>query len=171
MGLASGWMMLLKGKRTLAQANEKKSGQKAKDPNQKFKEDWITSLMQKLDSQLDEQTRVKLMESCGRDCARRGAIRLAESCKGDVEKLVKTLAEYLGKENSYIEGSVIHLGYSKCLCDLVAEGPERLSDTYCICSRGWVLEMFETAAQKPVKVELLQSIKRGHPSCKFLIKL
>jgi predicted hydrocarbon binding protein len=36
---------------------------------------------------------------------------------------------------------------------------------------GWVLEMFETVAQKPVRVELVHSVKRGASSCKFLVRL
>ena len=111
------------------------------------------------------------MESCGRDCARRGAIKLAESCKGNVEKMIATLAKSLGNENNYIEGDEIHIGWNKCLCELVDKGPDRLSDTYCLCSRGWVLEMFETAAQKLVKVEMLQTVKRGDPCCKFIVRL
>lgn len=171
LGLASGGLMLAGERHPLAQTEEKESPKESKDMNQKFKEGWITSLMKNMDEQLDEETRVNLMEACGRACARRWAIRLAESCKGDVKKLLDTLAKHLGKENSYIEGNIIHLGYNKCLCHLVAEGPERLSNTYCNCSRGWALEMFETASGRPVKVELLRSIKRGHPSCQFLIVL
>lgn len=170
-GLAAGSMMLVKGKDAQAQTTEKKAEQQSKSRQQRFKEGWLKSLLKQMDEQFDEKTRVKLMEACGRDCARRGAIRMAEACKGDVGKLVDRLAGFLGKENSRMEGNVVHLGYSKCLCELVADGPESLSDTYCFCSKGWVLEMFETAAQKPVKVELLQTIKGGAPSCKFLIKL
>lgn len=172
MGLATGSMMLVKGKKAQAQPSEKKEeNQEPKDRHQRFKEEWLKSLLKQMDEQFDEKTRVKLMEALGRDCARRSAIRMAKASKGDVGKLVDSLANFLGKENSRMEGKVVHLGYSKCLCELVADGPERLSDTYCFCSKGWVLEMFETAAQKPVKVELLQTIKRGAPSCKFLIKL
>ena len=171
MGLASGSMFLLEGRKTMAQSKDKKSEQKSKDKNQLFKEAWITALLKNMDKQLDEKTRAKMMESCGRDCACRGAISMAESSKNDVRKLVKSLAKFLGEKNCYIEGNVVHLGYDKCYCEFVAEGPERLSDTYCECSRGWVLEMFGTAAQKPVKVELLQAIKRGASSCKFLIKV
>jgi len=171
LGLAAGSMMLVKGRTAKAQSAEKKETQEPKSRQQRFKEEWLKSLLKQMDEQFDEKTRVKLMEACGRDCARRGAIRMAEACKGDVGKLVESLAKYLGKENSRMEGNVVHLAYSKCLCELVADGPERLSDTYCFCSKGWVLEMFETAAQKPVKVELLQTIKRGAPSCKFIIKL
>jgi predicted hydrocarbon binding protein len=171
MGLASGSMLLLERRKTMAQSGDKKSGAKAKDKSQRFKEAWIITLLKNMDEQFDEKTRAKMMESCGRDCARRDSIQMAESSKGDVGKLVRSLAKFLGDKNCYLEDDIVHLEYGKCYCELVAEGPERLSDTYCFCSRGWVLEMFETAAQKPVKVELLQSIKRGASSCKFLIKV
>jgi hypothetical protein len=124
-GLASGSMLLLERRKTMAQS---------KDKNQLFKEAWITALMKNMDEQFDKKTRVKLMESCGRDCARRGSISMAESSKGDVGKLVKSLAKFLGDKNCYIDGNVIHLGYDKCYCEFVAEGPGRLSDTYCECS-------------------------------------
>ncbi len=172
MGLGSGSLIWMNRAGGFGQSEEKKSEQETKSLEQKFKEDWIVSLMKRLDEQLDEKTMLRLMESCGRDCAQRSSVRrLAESCKGNVEKLVKNLAGFLGKENNYIEGKVVHLSYSKCYCELVAGGPERLPDTYCHCSRGWVLEIFETASGKPVQVELLQSIKRGAPSCKFLVRL
>jgi len=175
MGLACGCMLLGERRNGMAQSEEKKPGEKpAKKPKtheQLFKEAWITALMKNMDEQLDEQTRTKLLESCGRNCARRGAISMAEAGKGDVAKLVQSLAKFLGKENCYLEGTEVHLTYPKCYCELVAEGPDRLSDTYCNCSKGWVLEMFETVAQKPVKVETLQTIKRGAPSCKFLVRV
>jgi len=171
-GLAAGSMMLLKGKDAQAKSAKKEAKkQEPKSRQQRVKEEWIKALLKHMDEQFDEKIRVKVMEACGRDCARRGAIRMAEASKGDVGKLVDTLARYLGKENCRLEGKTVHLAYSKCLCELVADGPERLSDTYCFCSKGWVLEMFETAAQRPVRVELLQSIRRGAPSCKFLIEL
>jgi len=159
----------------MAQSEEKKAGEKpAKKPKtheQLFKESWILALMKNMEEQLDERTRTKLMETCGRNCARRGAISMAESSKGNVGNLVQSLAKFLGKENCYQEGNVVHLAYQKCYCELVAEGPEKLPDTYCHCSQGWLLEIFETAAQKPVKVEILQTIKRGAPTCKFLVRI
>jgi hypothetical protein len=81
------------------------------------------------------------------------------------------MAEKLGQENVFIEGDMIHWGYPRCFCELVAEGPARLPYVYCHCSVGWVLEVFETVAGKPVKVELLQSVKRGAPTCQFLVRL
>ncbi len=148
-----------------------KSGSESKDKGQKFKEAWVTTLMKNLDRRFDEKTRSGLMEACGRDCARRGSIKMAEACEGDVGKLVKSLAAILGEKNCSIKGNVIQLSYDKCYCELVADGPERLSDTYCHCSKGWVLEMFETAARTRVRVEVLQTIKRGATSCRFLVRV
>jgi len=65
----------------------------------------------------------------------------------------------------------VELRYPKCYCPLVAAGATRMSPTYCNCSRGWVLEHFETATGKPVTVKLTHSIKRGDTFCRFLIHL
>ncbi len=127
--------------------------------------------MENLDRHLDEDTRIELMESCGRSCARHESIRMAESCRGDVGSLVSRLGKIIGEQNATVKGDTVHLQYDKCYCPLVAKGPEILSDTWCNCSRGWVLEMFETAAEKSVKVELVQSIKRGDPCCRFVVRL
>jgi len=153
-----------------AQTEGKKQTEKV-DPSQRFKEQWIQTFLKNLDSQFDEKTRVRLMESCGRDCARRGSVKMAETCKGDVDKLLDTLAGHIGKENARREGNAVHLTYNECYCPLVAKGPARLSDTYCNCSRGWALEMFETVTGKPVKVVCLSSIKRGDAKCVFEVKL
>jgi len=138
----------------------------------KFKEQWISTLMTNLESQIDEKKRTALMESCGRACARRSSVHaVAASCKGDSGKFVQSLAKFLGKDNVVLKAGVIRLTYPKCYCELVADGPARLPDAYCCCSQGWVKEMFETAAGKPVAVETLQTIKRGADSCKFVIRI
>jgi predicted ArsR family transcriptional regulator len=153
-----------------AQTEEKEVEEKA-DPMQKFREGWVVSFLKNVDSQFDEAKRIRLMESCGRDCARRGATQMAEACKGDADKLVAKLGEMLGKENARRENGAIRLVYEKCYCPMVSKGPARLSDTYCNCSRGWAMEMFETASGKPVKVKCLASIKRGDARCEFEVKI
>jgi predicted hydrocarbon binding protein len=137
----------------------------------KFKEAWISTLMRAMEEQLGEQVRSQLMESCGRACARRSSVmKTAQSCEGDVGRLVKTLAGFLG-EGTTLKGNIVQLKYPKCYCELVADGPARLPDVYCHCSEGWVKEMFEAAAQKKVQVETLQTIKRGADSCRFRITI
>ncbi len=172
MGLASGGLMIFGCNGARAQSAEKPQEQKPKDEIQLFREAWLISLMTNMEIQMDGASRQKLMEACGRDCAgRSGILKLASSCQGDVSKLVESLAKVLGQEGNFIKGNVVHLNYPKCYCELVAAGPDRLPATYCQCSKGWILQVFETAGQKPVQVEMVQTIKQGASSCKFLVTL
>ncbi len=50
---------------------------------EKFTERWAMNLMDSMDAHLDEQTKISLMESCGRTCAREGAIPSAKECQRD----------------------------------------------------------------------------------------
>jgi len=111
------------------------------------------------------------MESCGRACARSGVIDEARACRGDLDKMVSKMKKWVGKENVRKDGNVIEVVYSKCFCELVADGPPILPDTYCTCSRGWLKEMFETVVGSPVEVDLMESIKRGDRQCRFIIHL
>jgi predicted hydrocarbon binding protein len=148
------------------------AGQEAPSPGERFKQEWVSALMATLDSQLDEAGRRALMESCGRACARRGAVAaMGQAAQGDVDKLVAAIGEHVGKENVRREGNVVHLRYAKCFCPLVSAGPERLSKTYCNCSRGWAMEVFESVTGKKAAVELVSSIKRGDADCRFVIRL
>lgn len=142
------------------------------DQRQKAAQAWIQSLMENLDAQLDPQARTRLMEACGRACARRAALAsLAKSAGGNLDKLLSALGRHVGKENATRDGNLVRLTYPKCYCPLVAAGPPRLSNTFCNCSRGWVLEVFEAVTGKPVAVELTHSIKRGDPDCRFVIRV
>lgn len=134
----------------------------------KFQEAWLASLMEILDRRLDRPARIAFMESCGRACARRGAIGTAA---GGLDKLIETLAGHIGRENVRREGGAIHLTYTRCYCPLVNDGPPRLSGTWCECSRGWVLEVFGAATGKPVHVDLLESIRRGGEKCRFVVRI
>jgi predicted hydrocarbon binding protein len=136
---------------------------------QKFFERWVQNLMESMDAHLDEQTRTALMESCGRACARGGAINSARKCQGNVDRLVTTLEKWIGIGNARRDGDVVHVVYPKCLCHLVAKGPPVLPDTYCLCSRGWLKEMFEAVVGSPVDVELLDTVKRGADQCSFMV--
>ena len=111
------------------------------------------------------------MESCGRACSRGAAVASAEKCEADVDKLLSLLEKWLGKGHAHREGDVVQVVYPKCFCHLVAKGPPRLPETYCLCSCGWLKEMFEAVTGNPVEVQLLESVKRGGEQCSFTVKL
>jgi hypothetical protein len=138
----------------------------------KFREAWIETLMKNMEENVDPETRARLMNACGRDCARRSSLhRTAESCRGDVPAFAAKVAALVGGDFIRIEGDIVHWGYPRCYCEMVDEGPERLPATYCLCSAGWVQEMFETVTGRPMRVELVRSIKAGAPDCRFIVRL
>lgn len=150
-------------------------------------ESWIKDLMDNVDTMLDEETRIKLMQECGRACFTRAfgvapeekptieeARRYLEALKAQGAKVRqegdKTVILYSwGRDHQNPWGLILGDGY--CMCPVVETGPEELSPTYCYCSTGYVKESFSRALGKPVKVELLDSLKKGGKNCIFRIEV
>jgi predicted ArsR family transcriptional regulator len=139
--------------------------------DQKFKEDWIKSFLDNLEDQFDEKTRIKFMEKCGQACAQSHAVDRVKSCNGSIDKLLTVLSRILGDQNVIRDENTVYLQYTRCYCPLVAKGSQRLSKTYCYCSLGWIKEIFETALDKPIEAEIIQTVKRGDSTCKFIVRL
>jgi len=140
--------------------------------HKEFTHRWVKNLIESIDACLDEETKIRLMESCGRACAHGGPIRAAQACQRNLDGWLATLRKWHGGEELVQrEGDVIHVLCTECLCTLVKDGPARLPDTYCYCALGWMKETFGTVVGKPVDVELVESIKRGGQECRFIIRL
>ena len=133
---------------------------------------WIETLMANLDAHVDEETRVRVLENCGRTCIPASLVKKARACKKRTPDMDGFLDE-LGQIWSHLhrEGEDVYAIYEKCYCPLVKSYPGQLSPTFCNCSRGWIKELFEQALERPVDVELQQSIKQGDPLCRFLVRL
>jgi predicted hydrocarbon binding protein len=141
------------------------------DPAAAFRETWVKNFLKNLDASLGVPERAALMEANGRDCARRGAIRMAESSRDDMAGFVEKLGGLVGAENAALGDGKVVLIYRECYCPMVSAVPGPLSQTWCECSRGWVLQMFETVAGRPLNVALVSSIKRGDPVCRFEVEV
>jgi hypothetical protein len=148
-------------------------------------ETWIKSLMDNMDAVLDEETKVRLMNACGRSCylnafgvasvekpsseAAEQTFLALEKAGFRVERGSETTAVdygWAGKQNP--QGLSLKEGY--CMCPLVENEMPGLSPTYCNCSAGYVAESIERATGKIVKsVEILESVKRGGKDCRFRI--
>ena len=132
---------------------------------------WVKHLIDSMDAHLDEPTRIRVMESCGRACAREGPAHVAQEFGGNLDGWLAVLAQWHGGEE-YIrkDADAVHVICAECLCVMVKDGPARLPDTYCYCSRGWMKETFEAVVGKPVQVQIVESIKRGGQECRFIIR-
>jgi predicted hydrocarbon binding protein len=123
---------------------------------------------------VDLETRKKMMESCGKACAKEdGDLAIAE----EIGKTASNMTEAVERINKELHwcgiwsqrGNSIESTCTKCGCPLVRHKAINLNATWCYCSRGWVKAVFEAALKKHVEVELKQSIGRGDGVCKFLV--
>jgi predicted hydrocarbon binding protein len=142
----------------------------AEDPEKGFSKEWIVGAVGNMEAHLPENETIGVLEECGRRCARRGAVKMAVGCAGDIDKLLAGMRGWIGESNVRREGEKITLVYGKCYCPNVRD-VEKVPASYCNCSRGWVREMFETVTGKPCDVALLASIKRGDPECRFVVRV
>ncbi|RPJ55480.1 MAG: hypothetical protein EHM23_26100 [Acidobacteria bacterium] len=92
------------------------------------------------------------------------------------------MKKYLGEEAIKQEGDqmVVYFKYKAnprglkvsdgyCLCPILEDAPKDISPTYCLCSVGYVREIFERQIGKPVQVELIDSVLRGAKGCSFKV--
>jgi predicted hydrocarbon binding protein len=133
---------------------------------------WIESLMDNLDEHVDERTRVEVLENCGRSCIPQSFIKKAKDCKSE-SKDVKDFLNRLTKvwHHLQIEVEDVFVVYEKCYCPLVKDYDQKLSPSFCNCSRGWIKELFESALGRPIDVKLEKSIRLGDNICKFKVNL
>lgn len=146
----------------------------------KFAEGWIKKFMDAVDSTLDKDTRKRLMMANGKACY---LAWIAET-KQQIQPI--TLEQFTNwiktrcTDGSYrVEGNAILFQYMSaaetgqaaaegaCLCPMVENKPQGLSSTYCDCSVGYVKVMHEMLLNRPVEVELVDSVLKGGKRCKF----
>ena len=136
---------------------------------------WVNNLMDSLETEVDEETSRKIIEKCGRICAKEcGAINKVEEiknnqkCSMDIDILLEKMNQAgIGGGKLKREGSRIYGIYEKCYC------PSRSlisNNNYCTCTQGWVKEVFEKVLEKSVDVTLEQAIARGDKICKFRVE-
>lgn len=136
-------------------------------------ERWVSCLIDGLDQYVDEDTRSKVLEQCGRQCQSQRFVKKARSIYQESKDMNEFLSKF-GKiyEHLHTEGDNVYIVYPKCYCSFVNKIPSgQLSATYCNCSRGWAKELFEGAVGRPVEVVMEKSIVKGDDQCKFRIVL
>jgi len=151
--------------------SEKRDQENKMSQKIKFLHDWIANLIKNMERHLNEKQRTKLLEECGRACAKRHAQKEALKFKGDLDGWLGTMKKWVGTDNVQRDMSYVRVMYSKCFCPLVQDAPPLMSETYCNCSRGWLREVFETVMEKPIEVKLEDSIMKGGKQCRFTISL
>lgn len=139
-----------------------------------FVTNWLTDLFEAMDEELDPATKVKLMAACGKGCFRRHSFKtdIARDGKGDVDKLI---AAYKRNFEAWRDGGKVHIRFGNvvqsCYCPAARYHPVRPGGMHCECTRATHQAIFETALERPVKVEVVESVRRGAKTCHFIAHL
>jgi len=139
-----------------------------------FIQNWLTDLLDAMEAELDEKTRIRLMESCGRGCFRRYQLKqdIVNQGRGNLEKLIQA---YKKNYEIWQEGKQVHIRYgavsSGCYCPAAKYRPAKAHDLHCECTRATHQTIFETALGRPFKVEVVESLRRGGKTCHFVVHL
>lgn len=141
------------------------------DREREFLKNWLTDLFDTLDSEFDEAARVKLMAGCGRGCFRRHSFKtdIARLGSGSVERLLEA---YKKNFEVWREGNQVHVRYGavnkQCYCPAARYHPAKARDAHCECTRATHQAVFETALERPIRVEVVESLRRGGKTCHFV---
>jgi len=134
---------------------------------------WVIGAMERMEALVDEGTRINIMEGC--NCAKEGRIQKGKELlkkARDLDEFVEMLEQaHIVGSRLERKGDVIYSYYNRCYCGLVNKSQEKIPLTYCYCSQGYARKVFEGIFEKPIRVELLQSVVNGAPECKFAIYL
>jgi len=137
----------------------------------KHSERWIAWLIDAMDENVDEETRAKILEKCGRQCQSENFIKKARKIyeeTGSIDEFLDQFGQVY--KNLHREGDRVYIIYPKCYCPNVNKIPTgKLSATYCNCSRGWAKALFEGALGRPVEVIMEKSIVKGDEQCRFRV--
>lgn len=140
--------------------------------NLHFIENWLTDLCASMEEHLDHATMVKIMGGCGRGCFNRHQFKkdIAEQGKGSLSALIHA---YKNHFEVWQDEDVVHIRYGetskRCYCPVVQNIPPKENDLHCECTRATHQTIFETSLQKPVRSEIVESLRRGGKTCHFKI--
>jgi predicted hydrocarbon binding protein len=126
--------------------------------------------MARLVTALDADTRQKVLETMGRECAKEFGF-LLERFKGKPEEFLEEARKQWMESAVYDKqaGTIRIVDRSKsCTCAFVQPGVT--PPAFCACSLGWQKEAYSTIFGEPVDVELESSVLRGAGQCSFTVK-
>ena len=139
--------------------------------------DFLREAVKRMENEIGKNTTIKILQACGQMCCGVTRRKFVKKLMGET----KSLEEFVEKLNkTHVGGGRLKFrnkntivgGYDRCFCGAVNKTKVLFPNlTYCHCSTGWYKQLFETALNRPVKVEIRQSIITGAKKCEFVIHI
>jgi hypothetical protein len=137
-----------------------------------FVENWLSDLLDSIDKNLDRETQEKIVGNCGKACFNRHQFKkdIAIAGSGDLDKLIES---YKKNFEIWKDGDTVHIRYGEesnyCYCPAANYRAPKPNDIHCECTRNTHKTIFETALNRPFRVEVAESLRRGGKTCHFIV--
>jgi hypothetical protein len=175
LGLCTGTLSFLNfdDKDTYAEVAPNDEFEKLKSQKE-FIQNWLSDLLDTMDKVLDEETKIKLIEGCGKGCFNRHKFKQDIAAKGK-DNLEELINAYKQNFEIWKDGNIVHIRYgevsSQCYCPATNYRVSKQNDLHCECTRMTHQTIFETALGRPFKVDVVESLRRGGKTCHFAVHL
>ena len=145
------------------------------DPNKLLMQDWISNLLLNIDNQEDEVTCRKIMKGCAiSHFTHLNMDNFLKPYEGNLEKFNAFIEKEWGWKIDYQKDKGILVADENknyCVCPMINQQVGIKSSIHCFCSEGFAELMYSKVVGHSVKAEVISSIHRGNPSCKYQIEL
>ena len=154
---------------------------------------WTEAVVNRLEAAVhDPQKRIDIMTRCCCRCADEHLAGFREQYKqhGDLDRLLGDMHGVLFLNPPRREGDTIYITkaprrpdeYAQaetredkiryfCHCDYARASGGRISKTYCYCGAGWAKRIWEGVLDRPVSVEVVESVLDGDDACVLAVRV
>lgn len=139
---------------------------KAANIDKKFA--WAKDTCEYLEKEYDQDTIMKIREKCICNDGKSTAMKMIKYIKktSDVAEFVDLFNQNESFASiEYISNNKILFCYPECYCGCVKRINQQLPETWCYCTLGYTKSLFTQVFNKEVKVQLIDSIKKGDSRC------
>ena len=142
--------------------------------NPSKKAEWWKNAIICMENEIGIEKTKEILCQCGQKCCGQGHRKTVRK-KFEESKSIKEFLEKISiKDVTYelIDKNNIVAEYKRCFCGNVKNTSTTfLNLTYCECGTEFNRQYFSSAFDKPIEVELIQSVINGSDSCKYVIHI
>jgi hypothetical protein len=141
--------------------------------NPSKKAEWWKDAIIRMENEIGNEKTKEILCKCGQKCCGQGHRKTVRRKFEESKSIGEFLEKISIKDVTYelIDKNTIIAEYQRCFCGNVKTAKTTFpSLTYCKCGTEFNRQYFSAAFQKPVKVELKNSVINGSDTCKYVIK-
>ncbi|MBD3197104.1 MAG: hypothetical protein GF317_18765 [Candidatus Lokiarchaeota archaeon] len=138
--------------------------------------EWVFSMLKQLEKKTSREKVIEIMEIDGRKSCTSGfknTIRKLKSKSETTKDFIEHLQEHYKKSSffEYVNEKELISGHSKCYMMIKSASKPVETDLFCYFCLGHGKEFYETAFNKSVIGEIVDTVMKGGNNCKFRYRI